>query len=171
VVWIGWREGGVSHTLFVGVGAPRSIPADIALGAAAAALLIGLWALALRFSVLAQRLDETLAQHVGGLSADRLVAVALLSGFAEELFFRGALQGSVGLGWASLIFGLCHLGPVREARWWAGFAGFAGVLLGGLAAWRESLLAPIVAHCMVNGVGLLRLQRRSHGPATPPDTH
>ncbi len=157
--WIGWRQDGVPLSLFLATGSAGAVAIDVALGAATAASLIGAWWVALRISVTARRLDATLAAHVGGLSGDRLIAVALLSGFAEELFFRGALQDAVGIWWATLIFALCHLGPVREARWWAGFAAVAGLLLGGLMLWRENLTAPVVAHCLVNAVGLHRLQR------------
>jgi uncharacterized protein len=88
------------------------------------------------------------------------VGLALLSGFAEELFFRGAVQGSLGLWLGTAIFALVHTGPHRSFRLWTAFAAVAGLLFGGLFAWRGSLLAPIAAHVLVNAVNLRELSRR-----------
>lgn len=88
------------------------------------------------------------------------MALALLSGFAEELFFRGAVQGSLGLWAGTAIFALVHTGPHRSFRLWTAFAAAAGLLFGVLFAWRGSLLAPIAAHVAVNAVNLRELSRR-----------
>lgn len=42
-----------------------------------------------------------------------IVVVGLLAGLGEELLFRAALQSWIGLGWASLLFGLAHSGTAR----------------------------------------------------------
>ena len=84
-------------------------------------------------------------------------ALAALSGVAEEAFFRGALQPQVGLVAASLIFGLAHFVPRRELMPWTGFSIAAGFLLGFLFDATGNLLAPVVAHAVVNAMNLRHL--------------
>lgn len=161
VVWIALREGGVSPGVFVHLDSLTANLVDLAVGVCAALALTVAWQLAHRISKTVRALEDMLAEHVGALPRDRLLAVAALSGFAEEIFFRGALMGSVGLLWSSVIFGLCHVGPVREARLWAVYAVFAGLGFGLLVQWRGVLLPAVVAHCVVNGIGLLRLAEKN----------
>ena len=94
---------------------------------------------------------------LGKPSARECVALGLASGVAEEAFFRGALQPALGWLLASLIFGLVHFAPRRELLPWTGFALGAGMLLGGLFEWTGNLVAPIVAHVVINAVNLRRL--------------
>lgn len=83
--------------------------------------------------------------------------MALLSGFAEELLFRGAIQGSLGIWVATILFALLHSGPGGSFRLWPVFALVAGALFGALVLWRGNLLAAIVAHAVVNAINLGRL--------------
>ena len=106
-------------------------------------------------------LSRRLAEAVGPLSLPQCFVLALASGFGEEFFFRGALQPVVGLGWASFLFGLMHLGPDRAWLPWTGFALVMGLGLGALYILTGSLWAPVVAHVVINGVNLPRLARRS----------
>ena len=103
-------------------------------------------------------LEELLGELLGGITAPQAIALAALSGFAEELFFRGAVQGAVGWLAASLLFALLHSGPGRELRLWTLFALCAGLLFGALMLWRGNLLAPVLAHFVVNAVNLYRLR-------------
>jgi len=57
------------------------------------------------------------------------VALAVLSGFAEELFFRGAVQGAFGWLPATLAFAVLHSGPGKAFRLWILFAAIAGSFL------------------------------------------
>jgi membrane protease YdiL (CAAX protease family) len=158
VVWIGLREGIIPLGLFVD---RREWWLDLLLGFGAAALLLGVWAGAERVLPQARDLEEKIAALLGPLTRSEAVGLAVLSGFAEELFFRGAVQGSIdGVGgWvlASIIFGLVHTGPGRAFLLWTLFALSAGFLLGGLMVWRGNLLGPVVAHFVVNAVNLSRL--------------
>jgi uncharacterized protein len=72
------------------------------------------------------------------------------------------VQGAVGWLAASLLFALLHSGPGRELRLWTLFALCAGLLFGALMLWRGNLLAPVLAHFVVNAVNLYRLR------GTPP---
>ena len=98
---------------------------------------------------------------MGPLERHEIVALALLSGFAEELFFRGAVQGAWGWLPATVMFTLLHTGPGSTYRAWTAFAGAAGLALAGLMLWRGNLLGPIVAHVLVNAVNLDQLLSES----------
>lgn len=139
---------------------------DLALGIGAGALLIGAWNLMRRLSSRARELERQLGQMLGPLEPIEILALALLSGFAEELFFRGAMQGSWGWLPTTVLFALIHTGPGPAYRMWTLFAGVAGLVLGGLMLWRGNLLAPVVAHVVVNGFNLFRLEPEPADPTT-----
>ena len=105
-------------------------------------------------------MGRALAEAVGPVSVPNLVLLALASGLAEEMLFRGALQPRVGLVLASLLFGCVHFVPRREFLPWTVFAILAGLLFGAIFEWTGNLIAPVVAHILVNGVNLPLLMRR-----------
>lgn len=158
VVWIGLREEIIPLGLFLD---PREWWRDLLLGVGAAALLLGVWTVAERALPQARDLEHQIAALLGPMTRSEAVGLAVLSGFAEEVFFRGAVQGTLPgvTGWlvASVAFGLVHTGPGRVFRLWTLFALSAGFLLGGLMLWRGNLLGPVVAHFAVNAVNLSRL--------------
>ncbi len=153
VVWIGLRTGRITRGVFVS----PAWPEDVLLGVVAGGLLVGVVFVLERRSAVARELAALLRARLGRLSAAEARALALLSGFAEELFFRGAVQGALGPAWATLLFALLHYGPGRALRYWSVVALLAGAVLAALVWWRGDLLAAIVAHVTVNAVGLLRL--------------
>jgi len=157
-IWIGFQKGVIPLSLFLDT---RRWWLDLGLGLGAGLLLLGLWAAAERIFPLARDLEARLAQALGPLSGSEAFALALLSGFAEELFFRGAVQGTLGLVAATLLFGLLHSGPGKELRLWALFALLAGGVLGLLMQWRGNLLGPVAGHFLVNAVNLRRLASRA----------
>jgi membrane protease YdiL (CAAX protease family) len=157
ILWTGIRQGRIPVSLFIDL---REWWLDLLLGVAAGLLVLAFWALTARFLPVARRLEEQLATVLGPLRAADAVALAVLSGFAEELFFRGAMQGSWGWLIATVLFALLHSGPGPAFRFWTLFAAVAGGLFGGLMAWRGNLLAPVVAHVLVNAVNLRRLASR-----------
>jgi membrane protease YdiL (CAAX protease family) len=166
VVWLGLEDresgpcagAGICLGLFVDV---QGWPVDLALGIATAAVIVGAWELVRRRAPLARALEERLALLIGNLRPDEAVAIALVSGFSEEFFFRGAVQGSLGWPLATVLFALMHTGPGRALRFWTVYAGVAGLLFAGLMEWRQNLLAAIVAHALINAIGLWRLSRRT----------
>ena len=105
-------------------------------------------------SASARKLSEELASLVRGLSTGRVLLLAAISGVAEEAFFRGALQPRVGWLAASLLFGLAHFHPRRELRVWAPAAALAGLGFGALFEASGDLVAPALAHAVVNGLNL-----------------
>jgi membrane protease YdiL (CAAX protease family) len=108
---------------------------------------------------------------LAGLRASDALLLALASGLAEEMLFRGALQPSVGIVWASLIFGACHFLPRKELALWSLYAVVMGFAFGSLYEWTGHLVAPVTAHALVNGINLPRLARRyeeTHPSAVDP---
>jgi hypothetical protein len=97
---------------------------------------------------------------LGPVSLGRAWLFAGASGLAEEAFFRGALQPRVGWLAATLIFAATHFVPAPKLRVWALFALAAGALFGGLFAWTGDLLAPVLAHVLVNALNLRWLGRQ-----------
>jgi membrane protease YdiL (CAAX protease family) len=168
-IWIGFQRGVIPLSLFLDT---RHWWLDLGLGLGAGLLLLGLWAAAERIFPLARDLEAKLAQALGPLSGSESLALALLSGFAEELFFRGAVQGTLGLVGATLLFGLLHSGPGKELRLWTVFALLAGGVLGLLMVWRGNLLGPVAGHFLVNAVNLRRLagQARDSAKLAPSET-
>jgi len=162
VVWIGIREETIPASLFFD---PTSWYVDLAAGALTAGLLIGVWRYGMRRLAVARQLENRLGDVLGPLTGEQAVSLAIFSGIAEEIFFRGAVQGSWGWVWATILFALLHTGRGASLGLWTLFAAVAGGLFGGLVVWRGNLLAPIVAHFLVNAVNLTQLgaERREDG--------
>lgn len=99
---------------------------------------------------------------VGGIVLLLLVAVA--TPVVEELFFRGLFLRSVARRWgpaagvvvSSVVFGLFHAGgdSLAEAAFIVGVTTVYGAVLGLVATVTGRLGAPIIAHMVVNGVGV-----------------
>jgi hypothetical protein len=159
-LWIGAREGSLRLELLLD---PSSWWRDILAGAAAGGALVVAWALAGRRSHRLRELEHRLREVVGPMSRSDAVGVALLSGFAEELFFRGAVQGSLGWPLATLLFALLHSGREKVFWWWTAFAAVAGLIFAGLTVFTGNLTAAIVAHGLVNGINLPRLAAAETG--------
>lgn len=102
---------------------------------------------------------------LGGLN---LLWISLAAGVSEELLFRAALQPLVGIWGASLLFLLVHIGAYdfrrfdRAALWQAGGVFGMGVLLG-FAFDHIGLLAVMIAHAIVDIIGLYLVRRISEG--------
>jgi len=127
---------------------------DLGTGLLAGGIVILLSRELTRRSRWGEALARALAGVLGRLSLSQCLYLAVLSGVAEEAFFRGALQPHVGLVAASLIFGLAHFAPRRDLLPWAAFSLGAGLLLGGLFEITGNLLAPVAAHALINAVNL-----------------
>ncbi len=79
-----------------------------------------------------------------------MVGAVTLMGVAEELLFRGLVQGGVGLLAAVAAYTLVQ---AVEGKWALGLAALLGGLVWGLLyAWRDGLVAPVVAHVLWTGV-------------------
>ncbi|MDX1631891.1 MAG: CPBP family intramembrane glutamic endopeptidase [Thermoanaerobaculia bacterium] len=161
VVAVGLRQGRVPVALFLD---PERWSRDLLLGLGAGGAVLAVWAVLVWTLPVARRLEEALASLVRSLSPGEALALACLSGFSEELLFRGAIQSAWGFWPATILFALLHTGRQRFFWLWTVSAFGAGALFGVLFAWRGNLLAPMVAHGLINGVQLLRLRMRPPGP-------
>jgi membrane protease YdiL (CAAX protease family) len=138
----------------------ETVGRDLGLGIGMAAAIVAVtWFCGRRFAW-SRDLEGEFARLLGPLDSADIFTVALFSGVAEEVFFRGALQPHVGYVSASLLFGLFHIGPSRAFVGWTVFALAIGFLFGGIVALTGSLLPVIVAHFGVNFVNLHRITRR-----------
>jgi hypothetical protein len=133
-------------------------PAWSALIGTAAGLLVALLSqLTVSRFTWARRLEEEFARILGPLTMFEVVLLALLSGVAEEAFFRGAMQPSLGFVLTSLIFGLLHIGPSKTYLPWTVMALAMGFALGAMYIWTGTLIAPILCHFLINTINLRRI--------------
>lgn len=94
----------------------------------------------------------------------QVALVALMAGFGEEILFRGAVQPLfvswtgplVGVGLASLLFGLVH---AASATYFL-FASLVGLYLGGLAYGNGEILSACIAHALYDFLAIEYLVRR-----------
>lgn len=79
--------------------------------------------------------------------------IAIISGFAEELLFRGVIQQLLGIIIASIIFGICHIGNKKTLPYGI-YTIFIGFYLGYLFIYTGNLLAPIIVHTINNAIAI-----------------
>jgi|MDTC01.2.fsa_nt_gb membrane protease YdiL (CAAX protease family) len=126
----------------------------LALGIFGGLALIALSRLCEHYFESVASLTRGFGDMLGSFSVRDSLVVALVSGIGEEVFFRGFLQGWIGIWWTSGLFALLHIGPDRRFVSWPILAFVASVVLGALLDHTGSVLAPIVAHALVNFVNL-----------------
>ena len=105
---------------------PGGLGLGVLLGASIAAASLLLW----RLSEHARRAGRILSGFLGPVGVLPALYLAALSGFFEELMFRGALWPQLGLVGSAVLFGVLHTVPVRGLGLYPLFAGIAGVGLG-----------------------------------------
>lgn len=151
-VGLGLRDG----SPLSGLAAQGELPWSVAVGA-----LVGLGAsVALWLSRRLPPLDELQRFQRGlvrGWTATDAVAVALLSGLAEEALLRALLQPVIGLVPAAVLFAVLHLVPDRRLWMWPVIALGLGLVLG-LLFQRFGYPAAAAAHVTINLLALLRLR-------------
>ncbi|MFK7770416.1 MAG: lysostaphin resistance A-like protein [Mariniblastus sp.] len=123
------------------------------------------------YSSMQEIVDTKLKPMFQSSSLVELFIISLMAGFCEELLFRWCLQGGItsflepaigrqvaliiGLGIASLAFGLCH---------WVNWTYMVttlviGVFMGGLMIATNNWLVPAVAHALYDFVALVYIAR------------
>lgn len=119
-----------------------------ALAGAAVTVILSRWLA--RHTGWGRALREEFRRALGALDSRQILTVSLLSGLGEELLFRGALQGWLGLWWTSGLFTLFHFPIRRRLIPWTLFAGVLGVALGALTLWAQTIWPAILLHFAVN---------------------
>lgn len=133
---------------------PGHVLEDLGIGAGVAiAMVFVTWVLGRCLHSL-QELEHEFRKILGDLDTRTIIGLALLSGAAEETLFRGCLQPWLGYVATSVLFGCLHFVPSRVFLPWTLFALASGFVFGGLFSWRGNLIAPTVAHMLVNGINL-----------------
>jgi membrane protease YdiL (CAAX protease family) len=130
----------------------RASLADVAIGVAGAVVLYGVfWA----GDAVLRRWVPKAAAHVDELyqvrslpSSGRLPmpVVVPFVGVCEELFWRGLVQARAGFVLALAAYAAVHLWERKAVLVLAAVVG--GAFWGGMFAWRDSLVAPIVSHAL-----------------------
>ena len=92
-----------------------------------------------------------LFRHV---NAQTVIGIAIMSGVAEELFFRGVVQAQFGIWIASAVFGLAHIWK-KTAIVYGMYAALMGLVFGGIYEYRGNLWVPILAHIVNNFVAMV----------------
>jgi membrane protease YdiL (CAAX protease family) len=149
---------------------------DILLGLLAALPLLAglLWTLrtpSKPIKHLIQVVQDQLGPLVASRSAGELALVAALAGLAEEVLFRGVMQGElarrlpgfIALILTSVAFGLAHFLTFSYAL----LAALGGLYLGGLYWAQGNLVIPIVAHAVYDLVALVQLARMYRARTIP----
>ncbi|GAB5548658.1 MAG: hypothetical protein SangKO_084180 [Sandaracinaceae bacterium] len=160
VIGVGWAafRGRPQVLLYpepwIALDAPWRHLASLAGGALVAGITLGLTRLWVRRFRWARRLHVSFREVLGALDRRTVLGVALASGIGEEVFFRGALQPSLGYVLTAILFGVVHVAPRKDLWPWTLWALVMGFVLGGLHAATGSLLGPIVAHVWINYANL-----------------
>ncbi|MFZ4735118.1 MAG: CPBP family intramembrane glutamic endopeptidase [Bradymonadia bacterium] len=152
-----WALGGSAWSRLLPAPA-GSLAVDVALGVSVGlALVAASQAAALRIDSFS-RMSEGLAEVVRAfLKPNEVFLQAFMSATVEELLFRGFLQPRLGLVAASVLFGLAHLTRDRRLWIWPALSFLLGLGFGALYDARGSLVAPIVAHFIINYFNLHHL--------------
>ncbi len=92
---------------------------------------------------------EEMAPLFAKLNVLDIFIIAIVSGFCEEVFFRGALQLDFNLWIAAGIFGMFHMPTFRYLTYGV-WAMAAGIMFGLVMESTHSLWAPIAGHTLNN---------------------
>jgi membrane protease YdiL (CAAX protease family) len=103
-----------------------------------------------------EELQRFQSRLVRGWSVSDSLAVAVLSGLAEEALLRALMQPLLGLFPAAILFALLHLVPDRRLWMWPVIALGMGLVLG-VVFERFGFPAAAVGHILINALALLRL--------------
>jgi hypothetical protein len=123
-------------------------------GIAVGLLVVGLSRLGTRYLEGFRRMERAFAEMLGELTPLQIFAAAAASAIGEEALFRGAMLPSLGIWLSSGIFGVLHMAPDRRFRAWPVLAFLMGLAFGGLALSFGNLIAPIIAHFLINFLNL-----------------
>lgn len=102
--------------------------------------------------------EERLAPVFKNLKPRDIMILSLVSGFSEEVLFRGLVLPTFGIVIASISFGLLHL-PGFKYWIYALWATLSGFLLGFLLILSGSLWLPITTHVTNNIIGMIMLRK------------
>ena len=138
---------------------PERLALSIGLGLALGLAAVAMTPILVERTKWARTLHRELREIISPLSSAEITWLALASGFAEELFFRGAMQPVLGLLLTSLIFGAVHVGPKPLFVAWTTWAFVMGLLLGLIFELTGVLWGPVLAHIWINQRNMAFIRR------------
>ena len=168
--WAAWFD----HPL-LGERSPTTL--GMGWGVTAGLVIVALCHFAYRVSKAVRRASDMIGRFFGPITTLQALWLALISGFVEEIGFRGALWPQLGLVGTAVFFGLCHTIPARALAGYPVFAFFAGLVLGHLRDATGSVWPAVACHVTINALNIAWLGGRQRkelpGPApaiptTPP---
>ena len=157
VLWVWLRDLPLSHVLGPDLSGAVAPQVAVGLGFAIGVVVLGL--VLERHSSIYRNLSRELRSMMPSIQWGHAFVLALTSSVGEELFFRGAMQGHIGLWPTAFLFGIAHGFLYKQLRAWVVFALVMGVCLGFMVQVFGSLWAPITAHFTINFVNLQLLSR------------
>ena len=132
---------------------------SLALGVGLGLTVVALTPVFVERAAWARALQRELEPIAKSLRGSDITWLALLSGFSEELFFRGAMQPVLGLWLTSVLFGALHTGPKRVFFAWTVWAFVMGLLFGWIYDFTGVLWGPVFAHVFINHRNLTYMKR------------
>ena len=138
---------------------PIRLGLSLALGTVLALLVVAATPALFERAAWARALHAELKEIVAPLSSKDIWVLALASGLAEELFFRGAMQPVLGLLLTSLVFGVLHVGPRKVFAAWASWAFVMGIAFGSIFELTGVLWGPVLAHVWINQRNMTFIRR------------
>ena len=130
-----------------------------AMGVAVGLAVVGATRWATKRFAWAKDLHTSFRDLLGPLTGREIVILAIASSVGEELLFRGALLGWLGVWLQAGVFALLHVGPGKRFLPWTVSALVLGVAFGWLARWTGNLGGPIAAHFTINFLNLRYITR------------
>lgn len=118
------------------------------------------------FSQVRELVESYLMPMVAELKLVDLIIISIISGFCEEVFFRGVVQPQFGLPLTAIAFGLFHDPSFRHIAY-SLTALLYGIVLGLLYQYTGNIWAPIFAHMTHNMISLYVVRFRLKPPAAP----
>lgn len=152
---------------WLSLGAAKGASLGLVLGLVFAGLVVASTAFLVTRFDWAKSVAHELGPFALGLTGPQLVALLGVAGLAEELVFRALLGPTLGVFVSSVLFGLVHqMGG--KGRWpWVIWASLVGLGLASIYALTGSLLGPLVAHALINGMNVARVRRMQTPPRRP----
>ena len=132
------------------ISAPERFFPGLAIAGIVTGLVVVLSRLASRHTTWGVALREEFTVLLVGLDSRQVLLLSLLSGFGEEILFRGVLHPRLGLIPTALLFAAFHFPYRRSLVPWTAFALGVGLVLGWLVDWSGSLWPAVVLHFMIN---------------------
>lgn len=129
-------------------------------GIGAGLAVAGISALLVRYYKPAKVLEQEFGYLLGNQGVGEIFLLAGMSGVAEEILFRGALQQWVGPYLSAAIFALAHPPFNRRLAMWPVFAFAVGLLFSFELELTGNLVAPVLTHVVINLINLLRISTK-----------